>query len=309
LKIPPITVVIPATGGGPGLLRAIESVHAQTRPPRGLLVVDDGLTDADIRGTLYGLGAVIVDGPRAGVAGARNAGLHAAGTDWVALLDCDDHWGRRHLELAGLQIASQPEAGACFGGALHVSDEGRQLARFSPSKRHATLEGLLTRRLRPTTSATLVNRRVALAVGGFYSGFRRPAGVEDTDLWWRVASERPCLVQAEPEARYVVHRARDRTRTWSELDDLSSDWGLCIERLSGSVSEGLRRRAAAQYRALMARYWYLAGFGAQGRSEAARSLRWHPSVAGVSAMAMGLLPPPARRLAREGVRQIRRSGG
>lgn len=91
-----VTVVIPLYNKSASIARAIESVSRQKKPPKEIIVVDDGSTDD---------GASIVEGMQEthsllrlisqenrGVSAARNRGVEHAGTEWVCFLDADDEW-------------------------------------------------------------------------------------------------------------------------------------------------------------------------------------------------------------------------
>jgi hypothetical protein len=96
-----VTVVIPTHRQGAALAGAIRSVVSQSHPPAELLVVIDGpvaelvaiarsFREAPVR---------ILELPsRGGAAAARNVGIAAARTEWVALLDHDDEWMPDKLE-------------------------------------------------------------------------------------------------------------------------------------------------------------------------------------------------------------------
>ena len=300
---PAIAVVIPARRAGDRVKTAVSSALTQTVQPEEVIIVDDG----DNGPTLAGLTNEklrVVPGPRRGAGAARNIGLREARAEWVAFLDADDHWTERHLERIIEVVANEPEAGACFAAALHLNDDGALINRGTVDPRDATLAGLIGRRMQPTTSATAVRRAAALDVGGFYEAFRRPAGVEDIDLWWRIADSYQCLAQPEPTAFYVVHEKRDRARPVSELRELAEDRRTCIERLRGHVPRRLLRPAAAQHHAIMARYWLLAGHRRQALQEVLNSFRWAPTVNGVAAFGFAMLPAGLRERARERRRSL-----
>jgi glycosyltransferase involved in cell wall biosynthesis len=63
----------------------------QTRPPKEIIVVDDG--SADGTGDFArSLGATVYTQDNRGVAAARNTGIVNASEQWIALLDADDRW-------------------------------------------------------------------------------------------------------------------------------------------------------------------------------------------------------------------------
>ena len=304
---PWLAVVIPALDADRTIAAAALSVLGQTDSSElEVIVVDDGSRDAT-REVVESLGDSrlrILDGPRRGAAAARNVGLRVARAPWVAFLDADDRWRPGNTEALRYALKASPHAVACFGAARHVQEDGRLIRVFAARRRHATMEGLLKRRLQPTTSATVVGRDVALSLGGFDEGFRRPAGVEDVDLWWRLADRGPCTVQPEPLCEYVVHLARDRQRSRADLLDLTADRERCVERLRGAVDPALFRFAAAQHHAVLARYWLLADYRLEARGEARRALRYRITRDGLAVLTLALLPLRASRA----VRQMRRLG-
>jgi glycosyltransferase involved in cell wall biosynthesis len=302
---PTLAAVIPARRtSAETLRRTLASALAQGRELAEVVIVDDDGPGQPLREVLDPLPPVvrIVETAGLGAGGARNAGMRSAHADWVAFLDSDDLWCEGYAARLRATISRDADAAACFCAAWHVSDAGEVMARFEASSRHATKAGLLLRKLQPTVSATAVNRLIALEAGGFHEGFEHRAGVQDIDLWWRLAAGRRCLVQPTPLARYVVHEHRDRNRTRAELAALSRDRTRCIDRIRGAVPRRMFRHAAAQHRAIMARYWLLAGYGRQGLWEAAQSLAWLPTVNGIGAFGLALVPSRGRH----SIRSLRR---
>ena len=96
----PVTVIIPTYNCGPFVAEAVDSVLAQTLPPAGIIVVDDGSSD-DTPQRLERYRGLIqyVTQRNQGVSAARNRGLLLADTEFVAFLDADDVWHPRKLEL------------------------------------------------------------------------------------------------------------------------------------------------------------------------------------------------------------------
>ena len=93
----PIAVIIPAYNAAATIGDALDGIAAQTRQPVQTIVVDDGSTDATAS-IARGRGAQVLCQPNAGVAAARNAGLRASASPWVAFLDADDRWRPDYLE-------------------------------------------------------------------------------------------------------------------------------------------------------------------------------------------------------------------
>ena len=258
-----------------------------------MIVVDNGSTDAtrDEVALIRDPRVRVIAGPGRSVGEARNLILRCTHVDWIAWLDADDRWLAGHFSALARTLMQSPDAVACFGAARHVDEDGRLLRIFCMPAQHANLEGLLRRKLQPTTSATAVRRDVAMSVGGFFEHFR--VGVEDIDLWWRLAKEGPCTVQPAPLTEYVVHTSRDRSRSRNFLLDLRADRETCIERLAGEVNPDLFHRAAASHYAILARYWLVAGHHAEARRDAISSLRHRATVDGIAAFLSSLLPTRA----------------
>lgn len=102
-----MSAVIPTYNRGALVVRAVESVLAQTRPPDEIVVVDDGSTDDTPARLAPYLGRVRhVRQANAGGAAARNRGVAEASHPWIAFLDSDDVWDAGHLERMGEAIAA-----------------------------------------------------------------------------------------------------------------------------------------------------------------------------------------------------------
>ena len=95
-----VSVIIPAHNASEYIGRAIESVLAQTRKPDEIIVVDDGSTDDTARIIAdYGSKVIYIQQENAGPSVARNTGIEAATSEWIAFLDADDEWIPEKLEL------------------------------------------------------------------------------------------------------------------------------------------------------------------------------------------------------------------
>ena len=91
---PRISVVIPLYNKETYIVRAVESALSQGAAVHEVIVVDDGSTDNG-PAQLASLGDArvrLIRQPNSGVSAARNAGIEAASSEYVAFLDADDAW-------------------------------------------------------------------------------------------------------------------------------------------------------------------------------------------------------------------------
>ena len=128
MSAPRVSVVMPTYNRRDTIVRAIESVRAQTFEDWELVVVDDGSTDGT-RDVVAGIDPrvqLIVQENR-GVGGARDMGMAAASGALIAFLDSDDAWPAHHLALATSFFDAHPDEHAFssefwedFGDGNHV---------------------------------------------------------------------------------------------------------------------------------------------------------------------------------------------
>jgi GT2 family glycosyltransferase len=95
-----VSVIIPTHNRPVLLMQTLDSVLAQTTPPREIVVVDNGTNDdtCALVGAGYGSIVTYLRVPSEGVQAARNAGIARAQGAWIATLDDDDLWRPDYLE-------------------------------------------------------------------------------------------------------------------------------------------------------------------------------------------------------------------
>jgi glycosyltransferase involved in cell wall biosynthesis len=125
-----VSVVIPCYRCGDTIRRAVGSVVAQTARPRELILVDDHSPDDTLAHLyelqrLHGAGWVkVIALPRnVGAAAARQAGWDAAVGTYVALLDADDAWHPRKLEVQTAWMQRHPEVALSGHLSVQRSDD------------------------------------------------------------------------------------------------------------------------------------------------------------------------------------------
>lgn len=206
-----ISVVIPLYNKSAEIVRTLGSVVAQTLQPREIIIVDDGSTDDGVA-KVEALGSPLVRIIRqenSGVSVARNVGIQAAQSPWVALLDGDDLWCADFLATITDLMAQYPGCGA-YGTAFYVEQNGERVAVNSPFE-----EGIVDyfaeamRHYVLIPSATVLHRDLVLELGGFPAGMRLG---EDQYMWTKIA--RSSQIAFSPKRMTIYSReASNRSAT------------------------------------------------------------------------------------------------
>jgi glycosyltransferase involved in cell wall biosynthesis len=200
---PLVTILIPCFNYGRFVTEAVESALAQTYPHCETIVVDDGSTDdTRIRLAPYTDRVRYIYQDNQGPDAARNTGIRAARGEFIGLLDADDLWHPRKLELQMQVFREHPHAGLVAandvldlsrGWPAIDSRQGGAIASFS-------VEDLA---ISPRFGASsVVLRKACLDRVGMFEDF---PGVEDRDLWLRIADQFVVLKLLVPLWWYWIH--------------------------------------------------------------------------------------------------------
>jgi len=244
-----VSAVIPTFNRGHCLLRAINSVLAQTTPVDEIIVVDDGSDDKtydllvksellDMRGQLPNIRYLYQENK--GVSAARNLGIKEAENEYIALLDSDDAWAETKIERQALKLEKKN-----FSCRITHTEEIwlKDGQRINPKKKHKKSGGFIFEKCLPlcciSPSSVLLHRTLFNDYGFFDE--KLPA-CEDYDMWLRLcAFEEVLFVEEALTIKYGGH-----------ADQLSrSFWGMdrfrvqALEKLinSGKLSKTQRSQA------------------------------------------------------------------
>ena len=163
-----VSAVIPAYNAELFISDPIQSVLAQTYEISEIIVVDDGSADRTAEVAAGFPKTRVIRRPNGGQAAARNTGILAASSEWIALLDHDDRWFPQKTEIQMGYVAADV-------GVIHAN-------RFDPIH----FGNLWHRQAHITPSGAMVRKQVLLDVGGFEES-RAVMGVEDLSLWLKIA--------------------------------------------------------------------------------------------------------------------------
>ncbi|HEV2915478.1 MAG TPA: glycosyltransferase family 2 protein [Pyrinomonadaceae bacterium] len=194
--MPTVSVII-TTHNRPHLLpRAVESAHGAGREVE-VVVVDDASVDetAEVCRRLKGIRYVRVERNRK-VAGARNIGILNSTGDYISFLDDDDVRLAGTLDHQVAALAREPEAGLIYAQALMANADGAPTGDFYPAHcpQGDLFWELLGRNFIPCGTAVL--RRSCLFRTGLLD--QRAPGIDDWDLWVRIAALYPILSLEQP---------------------------------------------------------------------------------------------------------------
>ena len=243
-------IVMPLFNKEAFVAATIESVIAQRFGDWRLFVVDDGSKDASVAVVeRFNDGRIqIIRQENAGPGVARNTGIAAGRSEWIAFLDADDIWLPDHLEeLDRLrkEFADAALIGAAFvpwsGGTPIVPAEPASITRWPVRYFHELAH------VGPPfyTSSAAFGRRAVEAVGPL-----EPVVVGDeTELWVRLALHGPVAASNRPTVLYRVgtggitdsdvRRDIDASQQL-DLRDISLPVATAVERLDGTGDSVLK---------------------------------------------------------------------
>jgi glycosyltransferase involved in cell wall biosynthesis len=190
-----VAVVIPAYNAGDYLAQTLQSVIDQTHKALEIVVVDDGSTD-DTASICRHFAASdprirIVLTENRGVAAARNTGIEASKSDYIAFLDADDLWHPTYIERMLSSLHRLPDAwGAVYSLHRLIDPEGYcTKSGSSLSARDSILTRHLVFRFVGNGSGFMVRRAVVDKIGGYDPSYasRGIGGCEDFDFELRTA--------------------------------------------------------------------------------------------------------------------------
>lgn len=180
-----ISVVIPTYNRAHCIMRALESVFAQSLAPGEIIVVDDASRDdtAAVLAPHAGRIRVIRHETNAGASAARNTGIAAAQGTWVAFLDSDDVW--RPDKLAR-QLAFMAAHGinVCCTNYNLIWPDGQVERAYRPYPPRMGIGHYVWGCFTGPGSTLIARRDLMTAIGGYDPRYPR---YEDWDLFLRLA--------------------------------------------------------------------------------------------------------------------------
>ncbi len=145
---PSIAVIIPVRNGVPLLEETLASIRAQNYPLE-IAVINDGSSDGtgEYLRSLNGDCSHVLELEGRGPSAARNAGIRATRSEYVAFLDADDLWPPGTLYTLAKALSENPAAGIAQGLIRNFRTDARGAKQFfTPPYRFINLGACLWRR-------------------------------------------------------------------------------------------------------------------------------------------------------------------
>jgi glycosyltransferase involved in cell wall biosynthesis len=176
--------------GADSIEQTLASLVEQTRQPDHVIVIDDGSTDDGpqrVRDFVAPFRLTLLHQANEGQASARNHGMRHSEETFVAMLDADDQWRPKKLELQLALYDELTRQGRPVGlidcyTQVNYSDGRRQLDNHRKSGRH--FYDFIHANVVNGVSTALVKRDVIMQLGGFDASLRYS---EDRFMWTRIA--------------------------------------------------------------------------------------------------------------------------
>jgi glycosyltransferase involved in cell wall biosynthesis len=191
-----IAVIIPAYNGARFIRRALESVLGQTRKADEIIVVDDGSTDATPE-IVAEYPVTLIRKRNGGVSSARNSGIRRTTAEWIALLDQDDWYHPRKLEIQERSLTDGVVASYCAHWIVTGDHE-----EFVPCWPEDQLRETFRYRQPVPPLTVIMHRAAVLECGGFNEQIM---GVEDWELYSRLIAMGNFVSVPEPLGYRLEH--------------------------------------------------------------------------------------------------------
>ena len=209
-----ISVVIPTLNRINTLQRAVDSVINQTYKPAEIIIVDNGSSDGTLKFLREQYPKItILTENKIGVSSARNKGIKKSVNQWIALLDSDDAWHPRKLEIQTSMLDSALKE----YNLIHTDEVWfRNNKHMNQMKKHKKQGGYIFERCLSlcciSPSSVLFKKNILDKVGLFDESL--PV-CEDYDMWLKIcSSEEVLFAQDKLTYKYGGHKDQLSKSYW-----------------------------------------------------------------------------------------------
>ena len=183
-----ISAIVPTYNSADTLKTAIESIQKQTLDVNEIIIVDDGSIDntKEIVKSLDHKNINYIYQKNQGPSHARNTGIKAAKSKWIAFLDSDDIWHEKKLELQIQLLKSNPDLIWSCSNYNMFENNTTKVAHPIRKENKLIINALQSFNVGISlyTDTMLIKKSIFDEVGLFDEKMRLG---EDTDMWFRIA--------------------------------------------------------------------------------------------------------------------------
>lgn len=206
-----VSIIIPTYNRAQYIAETIESVLAQTYRDIEIIVIDDG--SKDNTGEVvkqFGDRVRYVWQQNSERAVSRNNGLKLSKGEFVSFPDSDDCWLPETVSEMVETMRRVPAAGVVAMSCAIVNSDRRVMGMFHPG---GNVDGVVTNAFHQLLHSNIVGspsavllRRSVLDRAGAFDEDRRLIGIEDWELWARLAFFGPVVCRRKPVVHYRRHK-------------------------------------------------------------------------------------------------------
>ncbi len=261
---PIVSVIMPVYNTAKYIEAAVQSVLDQTFGDFELLIVDDEGKDnsIDLCRDFSDPRIKIISQKNRGLAGARNTGIRNARGNFIALLDSDDIWEPKKLEMHVAHLSSRPSVGVSYAASLLIDDDGHLLRLVQrPKLKNIDAKDIFMRNPVGNGSAPVIRRDVLEDIAFpnphrseldyFDESFRQS---EDIECWTRIALTTAWVFEGI-EGEYTRYRINEsglsanvirQFETWCRVRDRVADHAPSFAKKWSKPAEAFQLRYLAR---------------------------------------------------------------
>ena len=205
--MPKISVIMPAYNTEKYIKEAIDSILEQTFADFEFIIIDDGSTDstAEIIRSYHDCRIKYIKNVKnAGIVFSLNRGLDIARGEYIARMDADDISLPKRFEKQTAYMDEHLDIAVC-GTAIEMFCDNKVIGRRFPSSEPEKLKEDLFFSCGVAHPSVMMRKTEIVGLGGYDPMFN---GMEDYELWCRVAEKYRLTVLPEVLLRYRIHHAQ-----------------------------------------------------------------------------------------------------
>lgn len=269
--MPRVSIIIPSYNSLKYLPETLQSVLEQDFSDFEVIVVNDGSTDgteAWFNANIEDPRLKLITQPNQGPSAARNTGIAVAQGEYIAFLDSDDLWHPSKLSKQIEVLDSNPECALVYSWLANIDPQGNPTGKVrSYFNQGMVWPELVMHNFIGCGSNAMVRSRCFLELGLFDPA---TTGIEDWDMWLRIADRYPFRVIQEALVYYRQHPA-SLSNNWTVLE--KSFQKVLDKTFSSTDSQKSRYRSMSYAMAYLCLSWKPVQSKHRAHLESSRLLR------------------------------------